>query len=214
MNRGMMVALALLAGCSAERGTTQAGGGSWRIAAGGAGGRVGPGTTRVELAAEFPGAVTDTTIQMGEGETAPGTVVHAADPVRRIEVVWQDSGRTRPWRIQVSGDSSRWTVAPGIGLGTSLAQLEELNGGPFQLTGFGWDYAGTVLGWNEGALEQPLLAGNGRVILRLAPGAGAAPSDEAALAGDAVFRSSDPAMQRIDPTVYQIIVEYDQPVER
>jgi hypothetical protein len=114
--------------------------------------------------------------------------------------------------MQVSGDSTRWVVGPGITLGTRLAELERRNGRPLTLTGFGWDYGGTVMGWEQGALEQALLGGNGRVILRLAITPDSAGSADArAVSGDGVFRSDDAAMRRLDPGVHQIIVEYDGP---
>ena len=37
-------------------------------------------------------------------------------------------------------------------LGTRLGRLTQLNGRPFTLSGFGWDYAGTVISWNGGRL--------------------------------------------------------------
>lgn len=200
------------AGASQPSAATPAPADPWRIAVAGGDGTVGPGTSRAELARRFAGAVTDTMIHMGEAQFAPGTVVHAGDPLRRIEVVWQDSARLKPWRVQVAGDSSRWVVGPGITLGTRLTDLERLNGRPLSLTGFGWDYGGTVMGWDQGALEQALIGGNGRVIVRLAVDSAATGSDEArSVSGDGVFRSDTPAMRRLDPAVHQIIVEYDGP---
>lgn len=199
-------------GVAAPSAVTPAPAEPWQIAVAGGDGTVGPQTSRGELARRFAGAVTDTMIHMGEAQFAPGTVVHANDQLRRLEVVWQDSARSKPWRVQVAGDSSRWTVGPGITLGTTLAELERLNGRPLSLTGFGWDYGGTVMGWDQGALEQALIGGNGRVILRLAVDSAAIGSEDARrVSGDGVFRSDDPAMRRLDPAVRQIIVEYDGP---
>jgi hypothetical protein len=225
-----VIAVVLLCACAGERraadtppedtaarvsqpsAATLASADTWRIAVAGGDGAVGPGTSHADLARRFAGAVTDTMIHMGEAQFAPGTVAHAEDPLRRIEVVWQDSARLKPWRVQVAGDSSRWVVGPGITLGTRLTELERLNGRPLSLTGFGWDYGGTVMGWDQGALEQALIGGNGRVIVRLAVDSAAAGSDEArSVSGDGVFRSDDPAMRRLDPAVHQIIVEYDGP---
>jgi hypothetical protein len=168
------------------------------------------GTTRAALEDRYGGALADTLVHVGEGQFEPGTVIHPADPVRRAAIIWQDSARSRPWRVQVTGDSTRWSVGPGITLGTTLAELEQLNGGPFRLTGFGWDYGGTVMGWSGGTLEATLLGGNGRVLLRLAP-RGDPPADALrAASGDGVFESDAPEMRRLDPAVHQIIVEYDE----
>ena len=208
---GLMVAAgAALAGACA--GGADAPPEEWRIAVAGADGTVGASTTHAELGRRFAGAIADTMVHMGEGQFAPGTVVHGTDPLRRLEVVWHDAERTRPWRMQAAGDSTLWVIGPGITLGTRLAELERLNGRPLTLTGLGWDYGGTVMGWEQGQLEQALLGGNGRVILRLAMAPGSAGSADAGLvSGDGVFRSDDPAMRALDPAVHQIIVEYDGP---
>lgn len=48
---------------------------------------------------------------------------------------------------------SHWTSAEhGIRVGTSLKDLERLNGGPFIFSGFGWDYGGNVYDWLGGKL--------------------------------------------------------------
>lgn len=204
-------AVLILGGCGGEPdGTRDGATGDWRIGLAGTDGRLGPATSHRDLTRMFGDRVVDTMIHMGEAQFAPGTVVHPDDPVRRIEVVWFDSARARPWRIQVAGDSTVWSIDPGVTLGTSLSELERLNARPFSLTGFGWDYGGTVMGWDQGRLEQALFGGDGRVILRLAVDSARTGSDAArAVTGDGVFPSSHPAMQRLDPNVRQIIVEYD-----
>lgn len=213
----MMVASVLAAACTGDSTSDRAAAPAdsapaWRIGVGGTSATLDGTTSYAELSQRFPGEVSDTMIHLGEAQFAPGTVVHAGDSVSRVEIVWLDSLRSRPWRIQLSGDTSRWSVGPGITLGTRLTELTRLNGRPFELTGFGWDYSGTVLGWDQGALEPVLLGGNGRVLLRLAPDSAAAASEAAqAVAGDGVFSSDQPEMQQLDPGVYQVIVEYDQP---
>lgn len=182
----------------------------WSIEVAGTGGAIGPTTAHADLAGAFDSRLIDTMIHMGEAQFVPGTVVFPDDPLRRIELVWLDSARARPWRVQLTGDSTVWSVGPGITLGTSLSDLARLNQAPLSLTGFGWDYGGTVMGWNQGALEQALLGGNGRVILRLAVDSASVGSDDAlAVSGDGIFPSDNRAMQRLDPKVRQIIVEYD-----
>lgn len=48
----------------------------------------------------------------------------------------------------------QWTSAEhGIRVGTSLAQLNRLNGRPFEFYGFDWDYGGLVSDWKGGTLE-------------------------------------------------------------
>jgi hypothetical protein len=152
-------------------------------------------------------AISSTRIELGEGETAPGTVLFPDDSTRRLEIVWQDTvTRRRPSRIILRGDRSRWQVGPGISLNTSLTELERLNGKPFTLAGFGWDYAGVVTDWNAGALDSSLSG----IKLYLDPGPAqyeSAPYSQ--VLGDRDYSSSLPAMQQLSPKVHTIFVDFD-----
>lgn len=115
-------------------------------------------TNEADLRQRYGAAVVDSArIQIGEGETMAGTVLYPWDSLQRMEIIWQDSiHRRRPARLILRGSQSRWQVYSGISLGTSLQELERLNGKPFTLAGFGWDYAGVVTDWKGGSLEGPL----------------------------------------------------------
>ena len=39
----------------------------------------------------------------------------------------------------------RWQTSNGIRFGTRLTELEERNGGPFTISGFGYNYGGNVM---------------------------------------------------------------------
>jgi hypothetical protein len=150
--------------------------------------------------------VRDTLIAMGEGETAPGAIVYPDDPQRRIEIIWGDPrARRNLSRVILRGDRSKWTLPPGISLGTSLRELEDKNGRAFRLTGFGWDYAGAVISWQGGALDSTLTTGV-HVYLMPRPEHRAGP-EYSRLQGDREFPSSHPAMQELNPRVYQIFVD-------
>ncbi len=113
--------------------------------------------------------------------------------------------------MQISGTESIWSVAPGTSLGVALDSLEVLNGGPVELLGFDWDYQGTVLSWQGGALEQ-LETATESVIVRLMPID--APEElwqEAGeVSGEALLSSTHPAVRRLNPRVYQVIVLYSE----
>lgn len=151
--------------------------------------------------------IRSTRIELGEGETAPGTVLFPEDSLRRMEIVWQDTvTRRRPARIILRGNRSRWQVGPGISLNTSLEELEKLNGKPFTLAGFGWDYAGVVINWNGGALDSALAG----VKLYLDPGPAqheSAPYSQ--VLGDKDYSSDLPAMQQLSPKVWTIFIDFD-----
>ncbi|WP_056245861.1 hypothetical protein [Methylobacterium sp. Leaf456] len=95
-----------------------------------------------------------------EGEATPGTVVYPKDPSRRLEVTWWDTSRRRGLSgITVRGKSEWMVRTPGrardtVGLRISLAELEEANEKPFQISGFGWDYGGYATDWKGGKLDH------------------------------------------------------------
>lgn len=144
------------------------------------------------------------TIRLAEGASTVGSVLFGADPERRLEIIWKDSaGQSLPDRVVARGTRSRWAVHPGISLGSCLSDLERLNGAPFNLHGFGWDYGGTVRDWQKGRLDSlwtPRL-----VLLRLAlPGE---VESAGALMGEQVFSSAVPAMRAANPCVREIVVQ-------
>jgi len=188
----------------------------WLIERSGQEGVIGPRTTRKDLVQAFGTAnVVDQDVDVGEGETQPGTVIFPKDPVRLIEILWRDpAAKTHPASAQFSGTKSRWKVAHDISLGTSLKELELLNGRPFTLAGFGWDYSGTVLSWENGSLAKDLGHSQSRVIIRLdSPTPESADKEVEQVLGDRGFPSNHPVMQKLNPTAYQIIVEFPIPIE-
>ena len=165
--------------------------------------------------------VADVDIGIGEGEFVPGTIVFPDDPTRALAILWHDAKRREqprnvivcyhndPWSAE--SEPCRWRVN-GIGLGTRLSELEELNGGPFILTGFDWDYSGTVVSWDGGRLEELLEPEGWRVLLRLAPESDEAgnwvPSmsyeEMAPVLGDHDLASTHPTIRKLDPRIYWI----------
>ncbi len=146
-------------------------------------------------------------IELGEGETAPGTVLFASDSLRRLEVLWHDTvARARPARLVLRGTKSHWKLPTDISLGTTLRELERHNGRAFTLAGFGWDYGGVILDWGDGALARTLPG------VKLYLDSGAAQYETPAyrdVLGDRDYRSSLSAMQALDPQVYQIYVDFE-----
>lgn len=148
--------------------------------------------------------VTQQAIPGAEGSEAQGTVLFANDPVRRVEVIWNDNaGRTRPASITFTGTEgqrSQWTGPGGLSLGESLADVERANGGPFMLYGFEWDYGGIVTSWRGGAFAPQ---GNCTVHVAFRPG-----GDAGAAAGDAAFRSDSAAMQGAHAYVAEVGISF------
>jgi hypothetical protein len=144
-------------------------------------------------------------IEAGEGETAPGATIFPDDSLRRVQVAFRDSTGTVPRFITLRGDSSLWHTDRGVTLGTGLERLGALNGRPFVLLGFGWDYGGTVVSWNGGGLTSD--SGAGRFIVRLRPTrtGPAADSLMSDVPGDREYASDRPAMAGLAPAVYEIL---------
>jgi len=187
---------------------------SWTISVDGRSGAITATTTETDLQRMYrPENVKNGEIQIGEGEVESGTVVFPDDPLKRIEVLWADSKKRVPKSVYVGGihnaayaDKSLWRTTYGITLGTTLLELERINRKPFRLAGFDWDYSGTVLSWNSGVLEGVFGSeGRKKVFLRLSYSTDPAPPEHRAVQGDRSFSSGHPAMQKMNPHVYQMI---------
>lgn len=185
----------------------------WLFASDPAGDAVHATDTEATLRARYgAGNVAAERIHLGEGQTAPGTVLFPNDSSRRLTVTWDDTvARTRPTRVTVGSKQTRWRVIPGVSIGTSLSELERLNGRPFKLLGFMWDYAGTVMGWEGGRLDSLWRGGPENQVLvwlRLSPdSAGYASSHSREVVGESAFSSSLPAMRALNPRVYALFIE-------
>jgi hypothetical protein len=168
--------------------------------------------SEVDLAQHYGAAnVGQATIDMGEGEMATGSVLFAPDSLKRIHIIWKDAeGKRLPDMAILRGHRSMWTFPAGVSLGTSLRELEQRNGRPFILLGFGWDMEGFVKSWDGGRLDTSL---TGRVKVYLAPDpALRASPDYAAVQGDREYLSNSPTMERLNPAVYQIIADFHPPL--
>lgn len=139
---------------------------------------------------------------LGEGESAPGLVLYPDSP-EEVEVLLDEDDFPIMYRIQEEG--SEWATAEGLKVGSSLADLEKINGQPFRLTGFDWDYGGTVTNWNGGALAGKDFL----VVLGYdADTAQFAEEDLAQLMGDQEIQSTLPALKRYPFKVISITQRY------
>jgi hypothetical protein len=155
-------------------------------------------------------------IGIGEGFTEPGAVIYGKDPAKRIEVLWRDATRTVADSVWISGAASDWKTSEGVSLGTALNDIERLNGGPFRLAGFDWDYGGTIVDCEGGQFKViGCTDTNGRVqgrllLLRLRPVvvSDATAAEHAQVSGEGPFSSGHSVMQVLNPRVYQMIVTF------
>lgn len=152
-----------------------------------------------------------------EGEEMPGTRVNAADPARKLEIVWEDeAARAKPSMIRIysgwdeaSGAEIMpvWVAPGGVKIGQTIAEVEALNGKPFKLSGFGWDYGGMSMGWEGGKLDTAEPRCDLSVFF--SPRADYADS----VSGDITLSSDDPALRASDPAVMLLTITYRRDVE-
>jgi hypothetical protein len=135
-------------------------------------------------------------------------VLFPKDSARRIEILWKDpEKKNSPASLAIRGERSLWKAIHDISLGTSLKDLERLNGRPFHLSGFGWDYSGSVTSWDKGTLATELDSGHGRLISRLDHfnGRGLTEKEQSDVAGNRDFSSGHPVMQKLNPSASEVI---------
>lgn len=167
--------------------------------------------------------VKDGDIYVGEGSSEPGTLLFPGDAEKEIGIIWRGSGgRKHPATVrtfvhfeqrasdhyeEVAQRTTAWKGPGGITIGTDLKAVERLNRRPFRLTGFGWDGSGTVLSWGGGRLASE---GSGcYLMLRFTPPEQMIPETKP-VTGSEIFSSGHPAMQKVNPTVYQMILSFEE----
>ncbi|MGB6383621.1 MAG: hypothetical protein WBE45_04670 [Terriglobales bacterium] len=177
----------------------------WLILASGEKGTINSHTTRKDLVRTYGAAnVVDQDVDIGEGEMQSGTFLFPEDPQRQIEILWKDPDhKTAPESAQILGKKSLWHGVHGITLGTSVRELERLNGRPFRfaLTNDGTDMAEETIAWQGGRLEKEF-QGNGRIILQIesSPTKGAKPRSPADFEVDSdnpVWRAQTPHISEV-----------------
>ncbi len=152
-----------------------------------------------------------TGVSVSETEEAPGTVLHPHDSTRSLSITWRDTiSRRYPDLLQLTGLSSRWHTSDGITLGTSLSAIEQLNGGPFHLAGFGWAYSGAFKDWAGGRLSARY---DGHLGFQMDPPfpittKAAFDSLLGPVLGDTSFSSDLPAMRRLNLRIVALYLSF------
>ncbi|BAM89381.1 hypothetical protein S58_33850 [Bradyrhizobium oligotrophicum S58] len=149
-------------------------------------------------------AVLDDKLYTGvEDITYQGVVLSPKSPELRIEIGFTDETMRRVSRLTlIDSTTSHWNVA-GVTLGSTLAEVQKINGRPFLIREFFTDGGGFVVDWKGGALGRPLPGG---CFLEVRFGKG---RDDRAPAADRV--SSDKAeVRKWGPVVEQIVVIFPE----
>ncbi|MEM6770509.1 MAG: hypothetical protein AAF597_08010, partial [Bacteroidota bacterium] len=167
-------------------------------------------TTPEELA-ELYGAdnVRKDSIHLGEGYYIDGYVLFPDQPGEVSLVFPTEENEIKDLQVTIDLEDTVWKSAQnGIGIGTSLEELNRFNGGPFLFFGFDWDYGGVVSDWQNGALKDHRLRlsydyeKRGDVALH------------PTLIGDRKVVSSSPYLKDLPVEVIQVIVRLVGEVDR
>jgi hypothetical protein len=143
-----------------------------------------------------------------EGETIKATVLFPTDRKSRLEVFWSDEKARRGPMVRVK-DQSAWASSNGIHIGMALAEVEKLNGKPFKLSGFDWDYGGRALNWQGGALGKPQ-PGGCIIGVSFVHAEDAPEANLTRVTGDNEFNSDSADMRAVEPYVSEVTISYPQ----
>ncbi len=146
--------------------------------------------------------VLKTKLYVGEGMEKEGVTVFPDDKTTMVEIFWWDEDPSVVQMIRIQGENSKWHTPQGVTLGTTVKDLERLNEKPFKLLGLGWDYGGSVTNWSGGALDG--------LHARVQAGADSNVGEEAfaEIMGDKEIESSNSVLQEVNPTVFEIAVQF------
>ena len=155
-------------------------------------------TTRDKLV-QLYGAenVADNDYSIGEGETVAASLIFPGTS-REATVIWAPEKKNEKVdRVVVTGE--QWLLPEGLRPGDELSEVEQINGAPFMIYGFGWDYGGVGY-FKGGKLDR-------KVQIWFRPTTEEGPDYEEVL-GDSLFNSSDAAMRAVDPRITEIAIVF------
>lgn len=142
-----------------------------------------------------------------EGTTMIATTVYPDDPKRTFQAVWWDEQALKDLSyVSVpAGD-----IAPGgVELGMGIEEVEALNGGPFTISGFWWDYGGSA-SFQSGKLAE--LPDDCRLLVTFEPTVELpAAVDLDPISGDREVSSDLQLLRQAEPKVVEILFGYPHP---
>ncbi|MCY3858523.1 MAG: hypothetical protein OXG25_06390 [Gammaproteobacteria bacterium] len=110
--------------------------------------------------------VVEAEIHEDEGFYKPGLLIFPGSD-DEVEIFWHEPQTQQSLRkVRIQGRQSSWKLPSGLKLGADLQTIEAHNRKPFRLTGFDWDYGGTIVSWENGYLESSS-SESCRLIIRL-----------------------------------------------
>ena len=162
-----------------------------------------PNDTAAKLHERFGAQARAETLYGPEGIELAAMVLWPDDPARRVEVILAEDAMRSVSLVSVSQNSD-WRVA-GLAVGDPLARVNEANGKPVGLWGFGWDYGGYVTDLNGGELAS--LPDGCRLMMRVGPPEHAELAD--GLVGEVELTSDDPRLAAADVRIEELTLRLD-----
>jgi len=142
-----------------------------------------------------------------ESEPMSASTVFPKDPPRSVEVVWwNEKSRKQPASVQTSGRN--WVGPKGIRVGMTLDEVEALNGRPFTLYGFGWDFGGTSSDWKGGELSA--VPGGCSLFVIFSLDETTSEDAQIRVSSDSEFASNQSEMKAVRPKVARIGLAFPQ----
>jgi len=139
-----------------------------------------------------------------EGSTVIATTVFPNDPDKTMEFGWWDEEKFE--RIAYFTVPANDTAPGGLKPGLTVKEVEVLNGGPFEIGGFWWDYGGYA-NFGDGKLNEA--PGGCNVSVRFSPMAEApADLDISTISGEVTIPTSEPLLEQLDTRVESITIGY------
>lgn len=138
-------------------------------------------------------------IYLGEGQEQEGAVIFPDTP-NEVEIGWDVPANTgHPAFVRIGGKGGNWKMTNGLHIGSTLAEVEKVNGRPFQLYGLWWDYGGAVSDWKGGNLKPNVNITFGTQRTELPEG----------VQGDIILNSDDPNVQSLGLQIETIVLTFD-----
>jgi hypothetical protein len=141
-----------------------------------------------------------------EGTTYRGTTVFPENEKKTFTVTWWDEEKLENFGgVSVAQDS---TGPFGLKLGMSIKDVQKINGKPFELSGFDWDYGGAP-NFAGGKLEH--LPGGCFVSMTFATTARADEKTYNKVAGEQTIRSDMPEAAKVKPVITDLGIGWPSP---
>ena len=164
--------------------------------------------TRANLVAAFGAAnVSDVDVPGAEGEgSTRETLLFAEKPADRVRIEWADEKTAKGVATVMVTTGSHWLGPNAVHPGSTILELEKVNGKPFFFSGLGWDYGGRIVDWRGGALQAKAGGCTLGILLTDNPATPQAAHDK--VQGDTKFRSDNSLARAANPIVVELEVSF------